>query len=146
MLNHTASLGASILPLNTILGGVELLVDSPLIVGCYLIASASLSFANYSTTTLHDCLIQCGVGNIAAVTNGVNCVCFSAFPHDVLIPSPQGCVTNCPGNSNTICGGPAAYTIATACKKTTIFVGNVWYALDYDIFCLCMYAIITLHP
>ena len=113
--------GANIFPLDSVLGGVELLVDSPLIVGCY-----SISFPNSNTpvslymsslsASIPDCLIQCGVGQFAAITNGVNCVCFPAFPHDLLIPS-KDCTTGCPGNSSMFCGGPTAYTIAVACKE-----------------------------
>jgi hypothetical protein len=111
--------GANIWPLSTIMGGVELLVDSPLIVGCYRLISvaSAAAAANFTpTTTLQECLIQCGVGgSFAAVTAGVNCACFTTFPHDMLVPS-QECTIDCPGDSTTICGGPAAYTIAIACK------------------------------
>jgi len=111
--------GASLYPLDSILGGVELLVDGPLIVGCYLINSNSSSLGSFAST-INDCLIQCGIGNFAAITNGLNCYCYSSFPHDFLLPS-QGCTTPCPGNNNTFCGGPVAFTIAVACKNNYFF-------------------------
>ena len=78
--------GSAIYPLIAVLGGVELLVDSPLVLGCYSLDS-TFSATPTNTTSMLDCLFQCGPGQLAAVTNGFSCFCFQSFPHDNLLPS-----------------------------------------------------------
>jgi len=108
--------GGAVYPLTAVLGGVELRVDGPLLIGCFSMNSSSSALsANTTTATIHDCLLQCGLGNLAAVRNGTSCLCFASFPQDYLLPS-KGCTTPCPGNSSIFCGGPAAYSFAVACK------------------------------
>jgi hypothetical protein len=110
-------IGSSIYPLTAVLGGVELRVDSPLVVGCYSMNSTSPAVSTSTTNSIQDCLVQCGPGKLAAVNNGVNCYCFSTFPQEFLLPS-TGCNTTCPGNSNMLCGGPGAFSFAIACESS----------------------------
>jgi hypothetical protein len=86
MTGNVLNQGSAIYPLIAVLGGVELLVDSPLVLGCYSLDS-TFSATPTNTTSMHDCLLQCGPGQLAAVTNGFNCFCFSSFSHDNLLPS-----------------------------------------------------------
>ena len=115
----------AVYPLTSVLGGVELRVDGPLVIGCYSMNSTSPAVsASTTVSTIHDCLVQCRPARLVAVTNGTSCFCFDTFPQDFLIPS-QGCTIPCPGNSNFMCGGPAAFSFAVACKLAEqLFTAN----------------------
>ena len=113
-----------------ILGPIELRIDEPFLVGCFIMEESSLS-GKTSQDTPHSCLVECiGQGlRVAGVRGGEECFCFAKVKQlDLLSMDEELCDVPCKGNPSLLCGGSSAVQLYVAtCEEGWIRFGDSCY-------------------